>query len=208
MADAHPQLSRLAEVMHRLRSECPWDARQTHESLVSYLVEESLEVVEAIEAGSDDALCEELGDLLLQVFFHAEIASESDRFDIERVAAGIADKLVARHPYVFSDADLPGDLTASWEQAKAREKRRESVLEGIPERLSALSRADKVMSRAASWGIDVDLPAAEEPDADAVGVSLLALVARSRQLGVDPEQAARAALRHLEAQIRQVESAG
>ncbi|MCB0922897.1 MAG: MazG family protein, partial [Actinobacteria bacterium] len=136
--------------MHRLRSGCPWDAGQTHASLVRYLVEETLEVVEAIEAGDDDHLAEELGDLLLQVVFHAEIAAETGRFDIEDVARRIADKLVARHPYVFSDAEVPEDLVGSWERAKAAEKARSSALEGIPERLSALTRAHKVIVRARS----------------------------------------------------------
>ncbi len=114
-----PELDRLVAVMHRLRTGCPWDAEQTHTSLVRYLVEETLEVVEAIEAGDDAELTEELGDLLLQVVFHAEIASETGRFDIEGVARRISDKLVARHPYVFTDADVPTDLVGSWERAKA-----------------------------------------------------------------------------------------
>ena len=128
MADAaagrggHPQVERLIGVMHALRTGCPWDAEQTHLSLVHYLVEETCEVIEAIEAGTDADLVEELGDLLLQVLFHAEIASETGRFDIEDVATRIADKLIARHPYVFSDATVPDDLTASWEQKKAIEK--------------------------------------------------------------------------------------
>ena len=104
MDEARPaELYRLAEVMHRLRTGCPWDASQTHSSLVGYLVEETLEVVEAIEAGTDADLAEELGDLLLQVFFHSEIAAETGRFSVEDVAGRIADKLVARHPYVFAD---------------------------------------------------------------------------------------------------------
>lgn len=206
MEAGHSQLDRLAQVMHRLRSECPWDAQQTHASLVSYLVEECLEVVEAIESGSDDAVCEELGDLLLQVYFHAEIASETGRFDMEQVAQGIADKLVARHPYVFAGAEVPGDLMASWEQAKVKEKRRESVLEGIPHQLSALSRADKVMSRAASLDIELDVPVAEASDVAAIGREFLALVARAQQLGIDPEQAARGAVRDVEVQIRKAET--
>ncbi len=155
MSDQHPQLERLATVMHRLRRECPWDASQTHESLVHYLIEETLEVVEAIEAGSDTDLREELGDLLLQIYFHSEIAAEEGRFDLEQVAAQISDKLIARHPYVFADTAVPDDLNASWERAKAAEKGRASVLDGIPERMSALSRAKKILSRAADHGLDV-----------------------------------------------------
>lgn len=142
-----PELERLVGVMHRLRAECPWDAEQTHLSLVKYLVEETLEVVEAIEAGSDHDLVEELGDLLLQVVFHAEIAAGESRFDLEDVARGIADKLIARHPYVFSDQPVPDDLLRSWEQRKRAEKGRTSVLDGIPQQLSALTRAAKVLAR-------------------------------------------------------------
>jgi XTP/dITP diphosphohydrolase len=203
----HPELTRLAEVMHQLRQGCPWDAGQTHESLVHYLIEETLEVVEAIEDGPDEHLAEELGDLLLQVYFHAEIAAETGRFDIEQVAAQISDKLIARHPYVFTDAAVPDDLSSSWERAKAVEKGRDSVLDGIPERMSALSRAHKVISRAASHGLDVaDLAASSPVAADELGAAFVALVVRARELGVDPEQAARAAVRELEARVRAQES--
>ena len=208
MAERLPQVVRLVEVMHALRRGCPWDAQQTHESLVQYLVEETLEVVEAIESGSPSDLAEELGDLLLQVVFHAEIAAEQGRFDVEDVARRIADKLVARHPYVFADSDVPADLVSSWEQAKAREKGRASALEGIPERMSALSRAHKVIARAHSHGLshaDLALEAAEV-DADTLGVEMLRLVAAAHAQGIDPEQAARQALRQLEARLREVES--
>lgn len=161
---AHPGLDRLVEVMRALRAGCPWDARQTHRSLVHYLVEETLEVVEAIEDGSDEALREELGDLLLQVVFHAEIAAEEGRFDIDAVASGIADKLVARHPYVFSDSAVPEDLMGSWEQRKRAEKGRSSALDGIPNRMSALARANKVVARARYHGLDVDALLVDRPD--------------------------------------------
>ena len=209
MDEGHPaELYRLAEVMHRLRTGCPWDASQTHESLVGYLVEEAIELVEAIEAGTDEDMVEELGDLLLQVFFHSEIAAETGRFSVDDVAARIADKLVARHPYVFSEAAVPDDLISSWERAKAAEKSRTSVLEGIPDRLSALTRAAKVLSRASSHGLDPDAlvaPASDVP-AERIGADLIALVARARELGVDPEQAARAALRELEVSVRAAEA--
>ena len=203
------QLDRLVAVMHRLRSGCPWDAGQTHASLVRYLVEETLEVVEAIEAGDDAHLAEELGDLLLQVVFHAEIAASEDRFDIEDVARRIADKLVARHPYVFSDAEVPTDLVGSWERAKAVEKARESALEGIPERLSALTRAHKVLVRARSHGHEAGALGIPDSDVAAgeVGEEFLRLVGRAEALGLDPEQEARAALRRLEARVLAAESA-
>lgn len=203
------EVSRLVEVMHQLRSGCPWDAEQTHTSLVRYLVEECLEVIEAIEAGSDADLEEELGDLLLQVVFHAEIAAEAGRFDLEEVAAKIADKLVARHPYVFNAAAVPDDLVGSWERAKATEKARRSALEGIPEQLSALTRAQKVLVRARSHGLpaeEIGIVAASVSAAE-LGPALLALVGRAEELGLDPEQVARAALREVEQRILRAESA-
>src|SRR5690606_26916822 len=131
-------LERLREVMAELRRSCPWDREQTHRSLLTHLVEEAAEVIDAVEEGSDDELVEELGDLLLQVFFHAEIATEGGRFTIDDVAAGIADKLVRRHPHVFAGEDVPDDMHASWEARKRREKQRSSALEGIPDSLNSL----------------------------------------------------------------------
>ena len=197
----HPELARLVEVMTRLRRECPWDAQQTHESLVQFLVEETCETVEAIESGDPDHLREELGDLLLQVIFHAEIA---DRFTLEDVACGISDKLVARHPHVFATEAVPADLHHTWEERKAVEKGRTSVLEGIPEQLSALSRAHKIISRARSRRVPVELES-DPVTADEVGAQLVALVARAQASGVDPEQAARASVRRLEDDVRRAE---
>jgi len=199
-----PQLQRLVEVMHALRRECPWDAEQTHASLVGYLVEETLEVVEAIEDGDDPALVEELGDLLLQVVFHAEIAAEQHRFTMEDVARGIADKLVARHPYVFADEPVPDDLLASWEQRKRVEKGRTSALDGIPHRMSALTRAGKVIGRTGWHGTDTDA-LLTDPGED-IGRRILALVAEAQAAGVDAEQATRAAVRELEQRILEAES--
>jgi XTP/dITP diphosphohydrolase len=196
-----PEVERLVAVMARLRSGCPWDAQQTHRSLVQYLVEETAETVEAIETGDDELLREELGDLLLQVVFHAEIAAERpDGFGLEEVARGIADKLVARHPYVFAAGEVPSDLNFSWEQRKAAEKGRTSVLDGIPEQLSALARANKIISRVRSRRVGVGLP--EEPvTAEQVGAEILALAARAEAAGIDPDQAVRDAVRGLERQI-------
>ncbi|PFG17387.1 XTP/dITP diphosphohydrolase [Propionicimonas paludicola] len=207
MSDHLAELDRLVAVMHRLRSDCPWDAQQTHESLIHYLVEETMEVVEAIEAGADDQLVEELGDLLLQVIFHAEIAAETGRFTIAEVARGISDKLIARHPYVFSEAEVPADLMGSWEQAKAAEKHRTSALDGIPQRLSALSRAHKVIGRAASHGITLPPPSAavSELEQAELGAAFVHLAQRAVELGLDPEQVARAAVREVEAQIQAAE---
>ncbi len=135
----------LVEVMDRLRSPggCPWDAEQTHESLLRYLVEETYETVDAIEAGSSDGLREELGDLLLQVVFHARIAAENEGWDVDDVATGIVDKLVRRHPHVFSDVSVADadEVRANWEVLKAAEKGRRSPAEGVPLGQPALSLA-------------------------------------------------------------------
>ena len=217
MTGTSPQLERLAEVMSVLRRSCPWDREQTHRSLVQYLVEESLEVVEAIESGDQAHLREELGDLLLQVVFHAEIAGEQPGgFDLDDVARGISDKLVARHPHVFdpppapSDGHAPdpaqvlADLNATWEQRKAAEKGRTSVLQGIPDQLSALSKANKIIGRSRSRGVEVALPTEPVEPAD-LGEQVLALVARAQASGVDPEQAVRDAVRGLEARVAAAE---
>lgn len=192
--------------MARLRQECPWDAQQTHRSLVQYLIEETAETVEAIEVTDHDHLCEELGDLLLQVIFHAQIASEqTPGFTVEDVARGIADKLISRHPYVFAAAEVPSDLHYTWEQRKAAEKGRTSALQGIPDQLSALARANKIISRVRSRRVRVTLP--DEPTSvEEVGSQLLALAARAHAAGIDPDQALRDAVRDLEAKVRDAEA--
>jgi XTP/dITP diphosphohydrolase len=204
---ALPELERLVDVMARLRRECPWDAQQTHRSLVQYLVEEAAETVEAIEVGDQDHLREELGDLLLQVIFHAEIASEqAEGFTVEDIAQGIADKLISRHPYVFATAAVPADLHYTWEQRKAVEKGRTSALQGIPDQLSALARANKIISRARSRRVALALP--DDPTtAEEVGIQILALAARAQASGIDPEQALRDVVRGLESQIHTAEAA-
>jgi XTP/dITP diphosphohydrolase len=192
--------------MARLRQECPWDAQQTHRSLVQYLVEEAAETIEAIEVGDQDHLQEELGDLLLQVIFHAQIASEQAcGFTVEEVARGIADKLISRHPYVFASAEVPVDQHYTWEQRKAAEKGRTSALQGIPEQLSPLARVNKIISRARSHRLEVALP--DDPTtAEEVGAQILALAARAHATGIDPEQALRDAVRGLEAMVQAAES--
>lgn len=201
----------LVSVMDRLRASCPWDREQTHRSLARYLLEESYETLEAIESGDHAHLREELGDLLLQVCFHARIASEGgadagagprNGFDIDDVAAGIVDKLVHRHPHVFgglvvADAD---EVAMNWETLKAAEKGRGSVLDGIPWAMPALALADKVVGRAAKVGVLPD-PAA------ALGDRLLALVVEARGAGADPEQALRDAVRQLADAVRSAEHA-
>jgi XTP/dITP diphosphohydrolase len=195
------QLRRLLAVMHALRAGCPWDREQTHVSLLHYLVEETAEVVDAVETGTDDDLREELGDLLLQIAFHSEIASERDAFDIDDVARGISEKLIARHPHVFAGQEAPADLNVVWEQRKKVEKKRDSSLDGIPVSLPVLARANKVIMRARSHDVPLDLPT-EPIDEAAVGTELLALASRAQASGIDPEHALRAALRDLESSIR------
>jgi len=195
------ELRRLVAVMRALRAGCPWDREQTHTSLLHYLVEETAEVVDAVETGTDDDLREELGDLLLQIAFHSEIASERDAFDIDDVARGINEKLIARHPHVFAGEQAPDDLNAVWEQRKKAEKKRSSSLDGIPVSLPVLARANKVLMRARSHDVPLDLPT-DPIDEASVGAALLALASRAQASGVDPEHALRAALRDLEASIR------
>ena len=192
----------LVEVMWRLRRECPWDAEQTHHSLVTYLVEEAAEVIDAIETGDLADLREELGDLLLQVVFHCEIEAQRGGFTLADVADDIAAKLVRRHPYVFADAAVPDDLLSSWEARKRAEKRRTSALDGIPDALDTLARAHKVISRSRHHGLD---PLALVGDGG-IGEQILALVAQAQDAGVDADQATRQALRQLEGRIREQES--
>jgi XTP/dITP diphosphohydrolase len=210
----------LVEVMDRLRRECPWDREQTHESLVRYLVEEAYETIEAIETGDRDHLREELGDLLLQVMFHARVASEhsDEPFAIDDVAGDIVEKLVRRHPHVFGDVDATdaAAVEANWETIKQAEKSRTSALEGVPAGLPALAWADKVVGRVAKSSSALSVPLPDEPayTAEALGDVLFALVAAAHAAGIDPEQALRArvrveveAVRVQEAQASREESA-
>jgi XTP/dITP diphosphohydrolase len=201
----------LVAVMDRLRSPggCPWDAQQTHESLVGYLLEEAYETVESIESGNLGDLREELGDLLLQVVFHARMAEEhtSEPFSIDDVAGGIVDKLIRRHPHVFGDVDAPtaAHVEANWETIKAAEKGRSSAVEGVPMAQPALALAAKLMSRAEKAGLDVPVPPLRFP-ADDLGELLLAVVAEARRRGLDPEAELRAAARRYADRVRAAES--
>lgn len=203
----------LVEVMDRLRSPggCPWDARQTHQSLSEYLVEETYETIEAIDTGDRAHLREELGDLLLQVVFHARIAQEDpeDPWDIDDVADGIVRKLVRRHPHVFADAvvDSSDQVEARWHELKAQEKGRDSVVDGIPPALPALLLAAKLLAR--SSGLQVAAPTTdvidEMQDEDELGDLLLAIVASARARGWDAEGALRSAVRRQRERIRDAE---
>ena len=219
-------------VMDRLRSPggCPWDAEQTHASLAPYAVEEAHELAEVAEAGDRDALVEELGDVLLQVLFHARVGTEGTLgtpFDIDDVAAALIAKLVRRHPHVFADgaASTPDEVNRRWDEIKATEKPRSSVLEGIPAALPALARVQKILDRAERAGID--LPAASTDPAPAhpvptghvpgdptptgsagsVADDLLAAVRRARAEGIDAEAALRSRIRDLEAAMYAAEAA-
>lgn len=209
------RLLELVAVMDRLRSPggCPWDAEQTHRSLATYLVEETYETLEAIEAGDDDDLREELGDVLLQVLFHARIAEERDTrpWSIDDVAAGVAEKLIRRHPHVFGDAvaATAGDVEAGWETLKRAEKQRSSAVDGVPMAQPALSLAAKLVHRVDRAGLAVPVPDVDVPDVTSaadVGDALLALAARSRHLGIDPEQALRDATRRYVDAVRAAEA--
>jgi XTP/dITP diphosphohydrolase len=191
-------------VMDRLRSPggCPWDAKQTHASLLPYLLEETHEVIEAVESGDRAHLEEELGDLLLQVAFHARIAEEHPEtpFGIDDVAAGIVLKLVSRHPHVFGDADAgtAAEVEQTWEELKAAEKPDRGTFEGIPATLPALARAQKMLGRLERHDLDADAAVARAAAGDEVVAALLAAVRSARARGDDAEAALRAALARLD----------
>lgn len=206
------RLLELVAIMDRLRSPggCPWDAEQTHESLLAYLLEEAHELVDAVESNDRDSLKEELGDVLLQVVFHARIASEDETqpFDIDAVADGIISKLVMRHPHVFGGAVATSaeEVAKNWEQLKASEKGRTSALDGVPMGQPALLLAAKLIHRANSHGIEVSIPeqiSFEEPiTQESVGELLLRVVALAAKNGIDAEAALRGAARKYAVQVK------
>jgi len=206
----------LVRVMARLRGPggCPWDREQDHRSLARHLLEETHEALEAIDAGDRDLLREELGDVLLQVVFHAQLAADDGAWDVDDVAEGIVRKLIRRHPHVFGDLEVSGadEVLVNWERIKAEEKGPKALEDDIPETLPALARAAKVQRRAGGWGfewrsVDSALEALNEEvaelrahtDADnaeeEVGDVLFATVAVARRLGVDAESALRRTIR-------------
>lgn len=216
--DVADPLRRLVAVMDRLRSPggCPWDAEQTHASLVPYVLEEAYEVADAVEHGDRAHLREELGDLLLQVVFHARIAQEdpAEPWGVDEVAADLVAKLVRRHPHVFAagtagtagTADVVTDadgVNRQWDRIKQDEKQRESVLDGVPLALGALARAQKVAGRAERSGLAA---AAPPPAGDGLGDRLLALVLEARAAGQDAEGELRRATAGWEARLRAAEA--
>jgi XTP/dITP diphosphohydrolase len=195
-------------VMDRLRSPggCPWDAEQTHRTLAPYLLEESYELLEAIEGDDLVHLREELGDVLLQVAFHARLAeerSEPERWSIDDVAADLVAKLVRRHPHVFAERAVTGaaEVAANWEDIKRAEKRRESVTDGVPLGQPALALAAKLRRRADKAALEV-----AEPAGDDLGARLFALVGEAVAAGVDPEAALRSTARAYRDAVRGAEA--
>lgn len=221
-ADAHADALRAAaETMRAVRERCVWSQQITHRDLVPYLIEESHEVIDAVETGERAELREELGDLLWQVLFHAAIAAEhpDDPFDIDDVAETLTEKMVRRHPHVFGDevANTPEEVLVHWNAAKAAEKHeRRSVLDGVPQGMPALALAQKVLGRAARVGAGDEVALAAH-DAAEVGAApeseeelgdlLLMLTATARANGWDAERALRERLRALTDDVRRAESA-
>ncbi|WP_232711274.1 MULTISPECIES: MazG family protein [unclassified Microbacterium] len=197
--------------MRLVRDRCVWTQQITHRDLVPYLIEESAELVDAVEAGSRDELREELGDLLWQVLFHAEIAARDaeDPFDIADVADGLTDKMVRRHPHVFGDdvAETPEQVLVLWNAAKAAEKsERRSVLDGVAPGMPSLALAQKLLGKASGL-VPAPAPTVTVPDSEAeLGDSLLVLVAQARARGWDAERALRERLRTLDSDIRAAEA--
>lgn len=222
------ELMATVNLMHRLRSECPWDQEQTHESLRRHLIEETYEVVEAIDdLGADPSLDdyahleEELGDLWFQILFHAELATEAGAFSVADVARTVHDKLVSRHPHVFGDVEAAdaAAVLANWETNKMAEKQRESVMDGIPPALPSLALAEKILKKASRLGIpapdawvEEQLAIANELSGSAgeaeLGHVLFGIVERARTLGLDPDRALRSAALAVRDRVRDAEVAG
>jgi XTP/dITP diphosphohydrolase len=208
------ELIRLVEVMDRLRSPggCAWDAEQTHESLIKYLLEESYEFIDAIESDDRAGMREELGDVLLQVYFHSRIAQDhpTDPFTIDDVAGAIADKLISRHPHVFGNLEVSGtdEIIENWEAIKAREKGRTSAIDGVAMSQPALPLMAKLLYRAEKFGSDAGIKpftTDERATEESVGQALASVIAWAHQHGIDPELALRAEARAVITRIQSAE---
>lgn len=218
------KLESLIQTAHQLRAPggCAWDAEQTHESLIQYLLEETFELIEAIESGNRDEVLEELGDVLYQVIFHSDLASTGtlgEPFDLEDVSEFMEQKMRSRHPHVFGSEDEKSKYAAdsgeavmqNWDQHKRREKpMRTSIMDGIPGEMPALARANKIIGKAEKSGIlsPLSQPAIPMADEKQLGQLLLAIVASARSLKLDSERALRSAVRQLEREIREQEIEG
>ena len=204
------ELLRLVEVMDRLRSPggCAWDAEQTHESLIKYLLEESYEFIDAIETNDRVGMREELGDVLLQVYFHSRVAQDhpTDPFSIDDVAGAIADKLISRHPHVFAGLEVSGteEIIENWEAIKAKEKGRTSPIDGVAMSQPALPLVSKLIYRADKYGAELGIPAHSTEEAateESVGKALASVIAWAYQHEIDPELALRAQARAMIEQL-------
>lgn len=227
--DATDWVAELTGIMARLRAPdgCPWDREQDHRTLTTYLVEEAHEFIDAVLHGSDDEMADELGDLLLQVVFHCQIASESQRFDLQQVARKICEKMIRRHPHVFASgkADTPDAVVAKWQEIKAAEpgrKKGDSVLDDVPGSFPALLHAQKISKRAAVTGFDwpdhqgprekvleelaeIDAAESREELESEIGDLLFAAVNLARKHGIDAETALRQATAKFENRFRCIE---
>lgn len=209
-----PSMEALAASMSTVLDNCVWSQTMTHASLVTYLIEESYELIDAVEADDRDVMLEELGDVLLQVVFHAEIArrTPSERFSLEDIARAANEKMIRRHPHVFGGetALTVEDVWRVWSAAKAAEKStRTSALDGIPQSMPALALAEKVLTRAERAGLTapIETPSRRFADEDELGTVLLSIAADARAQGLDAERALRSALRELQDGIRERERA-
>jgi XTP/dITP diphosphohydrolase len=211
-------VEQLVQVMDQLRSPggCPWDAEQTHESLARYLLEETYEALEAMDQGDIGSLREELGDLLLQVVFHARIAQETDStFSLDAIAQGVVDKLVRRHPHVFTDLIVTSneELEANWAKIKDQEKQRESVTDGVPQAMPALQLATQLTYRARKSGIVAGDPQVKESLREVIGAVsqeqiaalLLATVELAREADIDAESVLRTEMMRYRSRVRESE---
>ena len=211
-------VEQLVQVMDQLRSPggCPWDAEQTHERLARYLVEETYEALEAMDQGDLVSLREELGDLLLQVVFHARIAQETDStFSLDAIAQGVVDKLVRRHPHVFTDLVVSSneELEANWAKIKEQEKQRESVTDGVPQAMPALQLATQLIYRARKSGVVAGDPQVKESLRDVIGdvnqeqiaALLVATVELAREADIDAESVLRTEMMRYRSKVRESE---
>ena len=211
-------VEQLVQVIDQLRSPggCPWDAEQTHASLARYLLEETYEALEAMDQGDLGSLREELGDLLLQVVFHARIAQESDStFSLDAIAKGVVDKLVRRHPHVFTDLVVTSaeELEANWAKVKQEEKQRESVTDGVPQAMPALQLATQLIYRARKSGIVAGDTQVIERLRDLIGevtqeqiaALLVATVELAREVDIEAESVLRAEMMRYRTRVRESE---
>ena len=211
-------VEQLVQVMDQLRSPggCPWDAEQTHESLARYLLEETYEALEAMDQGDLGSLREELGDLLLQVVFHARIAQETDStFSLDAIAQGVVDKLVRRHPHVFTDLVVSSneELEANWAKIKKQEKQRESVTDGVPQAMPALQLATQLIYRARKSGVVAGDSETKESLREVIGevsqeqiaALLVATVELAREADIDAESVLRAEMMRYRSKVRESE---